>query len=204
MLKPTRGPPDQIVGKKGGEGADALVREVGVGHEAVEGKALNREKGEFRIHGGGVGPQLGHEAFRSQNGGILGNFQGHPAHQNHDPDGIFLGLLDRHGALESEDGVVEKVFLALHPSTGLEQFLEGLADGGFKLRPADLLLETAFQANDPVGGNRAGLGVGFGEGLGLRIRLVKDNQRVGGQIREVGGGGRDGLRSAGRKRDPEC
>ena len=112
-------------------------------------------------------------------------------------------MLDRHGALEAEDGVVEKVFLTLHPSAGLEQILEGLADGGLELRPADFLLEATFQAHDPIRGDGPGLGVSFSEGLGIRIRLVKDNQRVGGQIRKVGGSSRGGLRCAGQKSDPE-
>ena len=71
---------DEVVGKKGGEGADAFVGEVGVGDEAVGGQALDGEKSQFGIDGGGVGAQLHHEILGGEDGGVLGNLERHAAH----------------------------------------------------------------------------------------------------------------------------
>lgn len=80
---------DEVVREKLAEGADAFIRKVRVRDETIGGQAAEREKSEFRVNGGGVGPKLSHEGFGGEDGRILGNFEGHAPDEDHDPDGIF-------------------------------------------------------------------------------------------------------------------
>lgn len=86
---------DEVVCEKLSKGADPFVGEVRVGDEAVGGESPEGEEGEFGIDGGSVRTELGHEGFGGNDGWVLGNFERNASHENHDPDRIFLRLLDR-------------------------------------------------------------------------------------------------------------
>ena len=150
---------DEIVGKELGEGPDAFIGKVGIGNQAIKGQSGNREEGQFRIDGRGVGAELGHEIFRGQNGGVVCNLQGDSPHQNHDPDGIFLGLLDWDRAFNAENRVGEKILGPLHPSPSIKKFLKGFANFGIKIGTADLLGYRAVQGDQAICGDRASLGI---------------------------------------------
>jgi len=147
---------------------------------------LDGEESEFRIDGGGIGAELGHESFGGEKGGIFSNFQRNTADENHDPDGVVLGLLDGDGSLESENGVGEKVFGTFKPAARGENFFEGEADFRIVLGAGNFLREGSIESKNAIGGDGAGFGVEFGEGLRIGIGAIEDNDGVGG---EVGGGG---------------
>lgn len=68
---------DQVVCEELSEWTDAFIGKVGVGDEAVGGESAEREEGEFGIDGSGIGTKLGHQGFRSQNGGVFCDFERH-------------------------------------------------------------------------------------------------------------------------------
>ena len=96
---------DEVVCEELSEWADAFISKVGVGDEAVGGESAEREEGEFGIDGSGIGTKLGHQGFRSQNGRIFCDFERHAPHEDHDPDRIFLGLLNGEIFGKTEDGI---------------------------------------------------------------------------------------------------
>ena len=114
---------DEVVGKKLGEGTNSFVGKVGVGDQAVGGQTPKGKEGEFRIHRGGVGAELGHERIGRKDGGILGDFQRDAPNQNHDPDGVFLRLLHGQVLGQPEDGVGENSFATFQPTTGDKNFV---------------------------------------------------------------------------------
>jgi len=137
---------DEVVGKKLSKGADPFVGEVGVGDEAVSGESAKREEGEFGIDGGTVRAELGHEGFGGNDGWVFGNFERDASHENHDPDRIFLRLLDREIVGEAEDGVRKDGFAAFQPSAGDEDIVEGLADFGFEVEAGNFFCDGAIDS----------------------------------------------------------
>ena len=157
------GDEDKVVGKKLSKGADPFVSEVGVGDEAVGGESAEREEGEFGIDGGGVRAELGHQSFGGNDGRVFGDFERDAPHENHDPDRIFLGLLDGEIVGEAEDGVREDGFAAFQPSARDEDFVEGLADFGFEVEAGNFFRDGTIDSEESVGRDRAGFGVRFRE-----------------------------------------
>ena len=87
--------------------------------------------------------------------------------------------------MESENGVGEKVFGTFKPATRGEDFLEGEADFRIVLGAGNFLREGSIDSKNAIGGDGAGFGVEFGEGLRIGIGVIEDDDSVGG---EVGGG----------------
>ena len=125
---------------------------------------------------------MGHEGFGGNDGWVFGNFEWDASHENHDPDRIFLRLLDREIVGEAEDGVRKDGFAALQPSAGYEDFVEGLADFGFEVEAGNFFCDGAIDSEEAVGRNGAGFGVRFRERLGIGIGSVVNDDGMCGQI----------------------
>ena len=128
-----------------------------------------------------------HQGIGGENGGIFGNFERNAPHEDHDPDGIFLGLFDGKIFGKTENGVGQDGLTAFEPTPGDKDFIEGLADFSFELRAGNFLGQRAVKAQEAIGRDGAGFGVGFGEGLGIGIGLIENNYGVSGEIRCLGG-----------------
>ena len=176
------GDEDEVVGKKLTERADPFVGEVGVGDEAVGGEPAEGEEGEFGIDGGGVWAELGHESFRGNHGGVFGDFERDATDENHDPDRVLLGLLDGEVVGEAQDGVGEDGFAAFQPSAGHKKLVQGLADFGFEVHAGNFLGDGTIDAEQAIGRNGAGFGIRFGQGLGIGVGPVVNDDRMRGQI----------------------
>lgn len=109
-------------------------------------------------------------------------------------------MLDGEIIGEAEDGGGQDRFLALEPTAGDKDFVEGEADFGFEFRPGDFFGEGAVETEEAIGGDGAGFGVGFGEGEGVRIGAVVNNDGMGGEIGRRGGFGTGRQREEAKKK----
>ena len=115
---------------------------------------------------------MGHESFGGNHGRVFGDFERDASHENHDPDRIFLGLLDGEIVREAEDGVGEDGFAAFQPTAGHEDFVEGLADFSFEVEAGNFFRDGAIDSEEAVRRDGAGFGVSFRKGLGIGIGSV--------------------------------
>jgi len=76
---------------------------------------------------------------------------------------------------ETQDGIREDSFAAFQPSTGHEDFVEGLADFGFEVEAGNFFCDGAIDSKDTVGRYGAGFGVRFRKGLGIGVGSVVNN-----------------------------
>ena len=163
-----------------------VIGKVGVGDEAVSGKSPEREEGEFGIDGSGIGTKLGHQGFGSQNGGVFCDFERHSTHEDHDPDRIFLGLLNGDIVRKTKDGIWKNRLDTFQPAAGDEDFIERLANFSFEFNSGDFFGDRAVDSQQAIRGNRSGFCVGFGQGLGIGIGLVVNDNGMSGEIRALG------------------
>ena len=82
-----------------------------------------------------------------------------------------------------QDRVRKDGFAAFQPSAGHEDFVEGLADFGFEVEAGNFFRDGAIDSEESVGRDRAGFGVGFREGLGIRVGPIVNNDGMCSEVR---------------------